>query len=62
VTLIRIKEENVEKGADVPTNTLGSYEEIGEAGYDHEAVGRSAKEHVRGQCHVNTIEHFWRHF
>ena len=54
-------EANVVKGSDIHTDTLRSYSDLGKAGYNHEAVAHANGEYVRGACHVNGLENFWKH-
>lgn len=58
-TLEPIIEANVQKGSEVHTDELKSYNNLSEKGYTHETVNHSEGEYVRGNCHVNTDEGFW---
>jgi transposase-like protein len=48
----------VEKGAEVFTDTLRSYEGLSDS-YAHAMVDHSAGEYVRGNVHTNSMENFW---
>lgn len=54
--------ETIEPGTTVSTDELLSYGLLTGHGYKHETVKHSAKEYVRGEVHVNSIESFWRLF
>ena len=49
--------ENVEKGANVFTDELSSYDQLNDE-YVHEFV-RHAEKYVEGQVHTNGLENFW---
>ena len=51
--------DNVEKGATVCTDELGSYNSLTKQGFKHERVNHGALEYVRGKVHTNSIEGFW---
>jgi transposase-like protein len=50
-------EKHIEKGSEVHTDALKSYEKLPE-GYIHNVVDH-AKEYVRGHVHTNGMENFW---
>ena len=60
-TLLPIIEANVSKGSTCHTDEHFSYRPLGSKGYKHETVEHGAKEYVRGNCHVNGLENFWKH-
>ena len=37
------------------------YADLNKHGYDHETVHHGKREYVRGTCHTNGIENFWKH-
>lgn len=41
------------------TDELHSYDRIEKLGYAHEVVQHAAKQYVRGNAHVNTVESLW---
>lgn len=50
----------VREGSRVMTDTAPVFQELGwRKTYEHKTVNHSAKEHVRGDAHTNTIEGFW---
>ncbi|HMN51577.1 MAG TPA: transposase, partial [Xanthobacteraceae bacterium] len=49
-------------GATVSTDELLSYGLLTGYGYKHGTVKHRAKEYVRGDVHVNSIESFWKLF
>src|SRR3954471_8300239 len=60
-TLLPIIEENVAKGSTCHTDENRAYSPLRRRGYAHEKVQHSLKEYVRGNCHVNGLENFWKH-
>lgn len=60
-TLHPIIEENIQPGSTVNTDELISYRGLGAKGYNHKSVTHRLEEYVRGDCHVNGIENFWKH-
>jgi hypothetical protein len=50
--------ENIETGANLYTDGLGSYRFL-DGEYAHEVVNHDASEYVRGTIHTNGIENFW---
>ena len=52
-----IVRENVEKGANVFTDELSSYDQLGDE-YLHQVI-RHAEKYVEGQVHTNGMENFW---
>jgi len=50
--------ENIEAGAELMTDGLGSYRFLG-GEYQHNVVEHDANEYVRGAIHTNGIENFW---
>jgi transposase len=61
-TLEGIVTENVAEGSKISTDDLSSYRDLSRSGYDHGTVNHSAKEYVRGDHHVNTLESHWSLF
>jgi transposase-like protein len=61
-TLHPVVEANVKPGATVHTDELNSYGGLKAKGYQHKVVNHSRGEYVRGFCHVNGLENFWKHF
>src|SRR5439155_27153678 len=65
-TLLPHVHQYVEKGTEVHTDALASYESLsersyesmGEASYEHKIVDH-AVEYVRDNVHVNGVENFW---
>ncbi len=51
--------QNVAAGSRVSTDELSGYGRLTEAGFDHQTVNHSAKEYVRGDVHVNSVEGYW---
>jgi transposase-like protein len=60
-TLEPIIEANVEKGSHIHTDELMSYRDLPAKGFKHTAVTHRLGEYVRGDCHVNGLENFWKH-
>ena len=61
-TLYPVIERNVAKGTEIHTDKLSAYIGLKDAGYIHRSVSHSSfsgKNHVDGNCHVNSIEGFW---
>jgi transposase len=54
--------ETIEPGTTVSTDELLSYGLLTGYGYQHDTVKHRAKEYVRGDVHVNSIESFWKLF
>lgn len=54
--------ETIEPGATISTDELLSYGLLTGYGYKHDTVKHRAKEYVRGDVHVNSIESFWKLF
>ena len=50
---------HVESNSTVFTDELPSYNLVAKLGYAHEIVQHCAKQYVRGNAHVNTIESLW---
>lgn len=61
-TLHPIIEGNIEKGATLHTDELFSYRGLAGKGFTHQTVNHGRGEYVRGGCHVNNLENFWKHF
>jgi hypothetical protein len=51
--------ENVEHGSTLHTDEHAGYENIGDAGYQHETIKHSAGEYVRDDVTTNGIESVW---
>ncbi len=60
-TLEGIINENVVEGSTITTDELRSYSGL-KAAYNHGTVNHSAKEYVRGDHHVNSLESHWSLF
>lgn len=60
-TLKPIIEENVAKGTTVNSDELLSYRGLDAKGYTHQTVCHGAREYVKGSCHVNGMENFWKY-
>jgi len=58
-TLQSIIEDNVEKGSEIHTDELRSYNGLAGKGYSHKTVNHGAGEYVKGKTTVNNIEAFW---
>lgn len=58
-TLMPIVEENVQKGANVPTDEMNSYRVLNSRGFHHTTVPHAKRVYVIGNTHTNTIEGFW---
>ncbi|MCX6910837.1 MAG: IS1595 family transposase [Verrucomicrobia bacterium] len=61
-TLKPLIEGNVNQGSTVHTDELPSYNGLNAKGYTHKTVNHGAGEYVVGDCHVNGLESFWKHF
>ncbi len=57
-SLVQPIRQNVEPGAKIMTDQLGSYTGL-RKDYEHETVNHAAEEYVRGNVHTNGIENFW---
>jgi transposase-like protein/DNA-directed RNA polymerase subunit RPC12/RpoP len=60
-TVEGIVNENIEAGSTISTDEHRAYSGLHHA-YDHGAVNHSAKEYVRGDHHVNSLESHWSLF
>ena len=60
-TLEGIIEENVQPGSTISTDQWPAYSDL-RRHYKHDTVNHSAKEYVRGDVHVNTLESHWSLF
>jgi transposase-like protein/ribosomal protein L37AE/L43A len=60
-TLKPIIKKNVEKGTQIQTDELRSYQGLEKDGYDHDTVNHGEKQYVDGDTHVNSVEGFWGH-
>jgi transposase len=58
-TLNPIIHENVEKGTEIQTDELKSYNGLNKRGYSHNTVNHSEEQYVDGDTHVNSIEGYW---
>lgn len=58
-TVMPIIRNHVVIGADVMTDEYLPYRSLTKEGYSHQTVAHGAKEYVRGNVHVNTLEGFW---
>ncbi len=58
-TLLPMIWKNVSQSSTVFTDELPSYNHVAKLGYAHEVVQHCAKQYVRGNAHVNTIESLW---
>lgn len=58
-TLIPVIKARIKPGTRISTDDGTGYLTLGMHGYRHRRVNHSAKEYVRGDVHVNTIENFW---
>ena len=56
--LEQIVTENVEVGAALYTDALGSCDRIAQRGYIHGVIDH-AEQYAEGQVHTNGLEHFW---
>ncbi|MCW5681846.1 MAG: IS1595 family transposase [Xanthobacteraceae bacterium] len=54
--------ETIEEGTTISTDELLSYGLLTGYGYKHDTIKHRAKEYVRGETHVNSIESFWKLF
>lgn len=54
-----VVKENVDKSAQLMTDSFVGYKTIGKHVTSHEAVNHSAKEYVRGIAHTNTVEGYF---
>jgi transposase-like protein len=59
-TLIPLIQDNVAEGTTVHSDEHCGYTRVRFLGYKHEVVNHSAKEYVRGNCHVNGLENYWK--
>lgn len=55
-------EQNLSREANLMTDELKSYNEIGREMASHETVTHSKKEYVRGEAHTNTVEGYFSVF
>lgn len=53
--------KNIAKGSHINTDEFRAYVYLRKMGYSHETVLHSVREYVKGDCHTNGIESFWRH-
>jgi transposase len=58
-TLKPIIHKNVEKGTEIHTDELKSYNGLDKQGYNHNTVNHSEEQYVDGDTHVNSIEGYW---
>ena len=58
-TVMPIIREHVVIGTNVMTDEYLPYRSLTKEGYNHQTVAHGAKEYVRGNVHVNTLEGFW---
>jgi transposase len=54
-------EENVAKGSTIHSDQLSSYQDLKKLGYAHTTVDHGIGQYVKGDCHVNGLENFWKH-
>ncbi len=55
-TMLRIVEDNIEKGATIYTDKYAVYLELGTMGYDHKVIGSKRR---KSEVHTNSIETVW---
>jgi transposase len=60
-SLLPVVKANVRPATAVHTDQNHSYRALPGMGYSHDAVNHNQNEWARGDCHVQTIEGFWRH-
>jgi transposase-like protein len=58
-TILPMIRQNVASDSTVFTDELPSYHHVARLGYAHEVVQHAAKQYVKGNAHVNTIESLW---
>ncbi|HCS79335.1 TPA: IS1595 family transposase [Patescibacteria group bacterium] len=58
-TVMPIIREHVKLGTEVMTDEYLPYRSLAKEGYVHQTIAHGAKEYVRGNVHVNTLEGFW---
>lgn len=58
-TLKPLIHENVEKGTEIQSDELRSYQGLDMQGYGHNTVNHSKEQYVDGDTHVNSIEGYW---
>ena len=58
-TLFPMITKNVSNDSTIFTDEMHSYDTVSKMGYAHEVVQHAAKQYVRGNAHVNTIESLW---
>lgn len=58
-TVMPIIREYVKIGTEVMTDEYLPYQSLMKEGYKHQTISHGAKEYVRGNVHVNTLEGFW---
>ncbi len=58
-TVMPIIREHVKIGTKVMTDEYLPYQSLTKEGYKHDTIAHGAKEYVRGNVHVNTLEGFW---
>lgn len=49
----------IEKGSQISTDELRSYNALKDVGYSHSCVRHAAHQYVNGETHVQSIEGFW---
>jgi transposase len=54
-------EENVAKGSTIHSDQLSSYQDLPKIGYTHTTVDHGIGQYIKGDCHVNGLENFWKH-
>lgn len=58
-TLYPVIEQHIAKGSTIHSDELRSYQTLNTQGYEHQTVNHGAKEYVRSDVHVNSLEGFW---
>ena len=58
-TLEPLIAKNIQRGSTIYTDEFSTYANLRKFGYRHQKVSHSAKEYVRGDVHVNTLEGYW---
>lgn len=55
-------DKNVAKGSTIHSDEFNTYRTVKRMGYTHKKVNHSIKQYVKGDCHTNGIENFWKQF
>ena len=58
-TLMPHIKSTVQEGSRISTDELPTYNALKDYGYDHACVRHAAKEYVKGDVHVQSVEGFW---